>query len=942
LFWGSRGDAAHNVELVEVDVCHLIQCPRFFSLTGCYQIPKKTIELKIDAAKAAAKVQLIKERKEKLGRLGMSLEEEILEPHELQPTGNSKEDESNVTPIGELSIPCGFDVNDVSLQKHREEYEHPNMSKLLAYLISEHPKDGEAKLREASTEISEDDSTSIDEEEEMELQIFNQFAEFVSNRPELSDEGGEVKVIVLEESLPPFKSKLGKRYLPFDLAGGDNFPHELYRLLEEAEHWLISHIISWQKGKSFKVYDEKAFEEKVLSDCCAKSNAFFDCFRANLASFGFSVVENGKRQGGFEHESFRRGNRQRVSQIRRILGFVSDVGRGTGLEGRYHLGSSRLFPYHLHGLLSDAERLGLTSIISWQTGGRSFRIHDRDLFESKVLGRCFGGQFKAFRRSLTRFGFDRIVKDTYEHPYFLRGEPLKLQWIEPDSAHRTWNVHYDLADKESFLLDLLQLLEDAGPNCWERVISWNADGKSFSVHDREIFEMMVLQHHSNLNFQRFTMFLKGFGFVEMAKGVKSVGYRHVSFFRGCSDEHDLNAIVWESQTKTTLKNSKRRGLLQHEPPEDVHEPRSIATTQSSKSGSTSNCRRSESKLTPPCDLSESPQFPRNLHALLEKADSEEWTYFVLHWLPDGNSFVITDEDAFIEQFLQQGSKGSSFDDFERTLLSFGFEKMKTRGNHHRYGHPHFVRNVSHKQGLLGLQIAQRKTNGESCNNNQNVNRSGCIPKKLDVPTSNVTSSRKRKGIDHGSQSYDSSHKTERRLSSRIHFTRVVLDSGSVGNVSWQYSGETIKSKQNGPTKFAESMTSTHDDRISKSIDRKFRCSDRCPKKSTSKLNRRIDGDVGKLQGDSIAPTEEVGKAPVAFTEKNKYSQTEENSFLSLDELYKVATTVPSSLDEVYKVATTAPSSLDEIYKVATTDPTSLDLLYKVATACPSLLDGGGS
>jgi len=46
---------------------------------------------------------------------------------------------------------------------------------------------------------------------------------------------------------------------------------------------------------------------------------------------------------------------------------------------------NQLFPVLLHYVLGELEKDGLDHVISWQTQGRSFIIHDRRLLERSIL-----------------------------------------------------------------------------------------------------------------------------------------------------------------------------------------------------------------------------------------------------------------------------------------------------------------------------------------------------------------------------------------------------------------------------------------------------------------------------------------------------------------------------------------------------------------------------
>lgn len=58
------------------------------------------------------------------------------------------------------------------------------------------------------------------------------------------------------------------------------------------------------------------------------------------------------------------------------------------------------FPFHLHHMLNDAERVGFQHVVSWLKDARSFKVHDKEKFERDILFHYFRGQthYKSFQR----------------------------------------------------------------------------------------------------------------------------------------------------------------------------------------------------------------------------------------------------------------------------------------------------------------------------------------------------------------------------------------------------------------------------------------------------------------------------------------------------------------------------------------------------------------
>jgi hypothetical protein len=84
----------------------------------------------------------------------------------------------------------------------------------------------------------------------------------------------------------------------------------------------------------------------------------------------------------------------------------------------------KLFPYILHGLLDDVEKADHTSIISWSADGKTFQIHSKALFTSKILRLYFQYKgFDEFSAQLDAWGFFD-AQEGFFHPCFVRGQPM--------------------------------------------------------------------------------------------------------------------------------------------------------------------------------------------------------------------------------------------------------------------------------------------------------------------------------------------------------------------------------------------------------------------------------------------------------------------------------------------------------------------------------------
>ena len=92
--------------------------------------------------------------------------------------------------------------------------------------------------------------------------------------------------------------------------------------------------------------------------------------------------------------------------------------------------SRQTFPYQLHALLCEAERIRFNNIIAWQPSGESFIILQPNEFETKILPQFFRQtKISSFKRQLNAYGFQRHRTDSLDLlvysnlPFFIRDSP---------------------------------------------------------------------------------------------------------------------------------------------------------------------------------------------------------------------------------------------------------------------------------------------------------------------------------------------------------------------------------------------------------------------------------------------------------------------------------------------------------------------------------------
>ncbi|KAL3922218.1 MAG: hypothetical protein SGILL_002324, partial [Bacillariaceae sp.] len=597
---------------------------------NCYQIPKSSVMAKIACDKEAKLALEAKNMKAEARNRAVA--ESLVD---LQ--GTSKADSGGssptVTPIEEMSLEMVNKLNSEALKAYLKNYgqtEIPRGRKekraVLVGLIQKHQKELEklSLLTFAAQQQDPDVSAACMMEQFADVAFQHHKLRTKEPLSEISNDGlksvpdfvVQAKEFVATEELPVFTPTL--EHIAYDLSGSDHFPRELYRLVQDAEPMLITHIISWQeKGKSFIVHDRSSFEQKVLAKCTGNEECSYEYFVENLKSFGFLEIDNGDRKGGYRHEFFRRKRPEDVALIsRRDRDSSDDEGSASdrvsdeaqlnrakkprrkksasrsprGGDGESpqsngtRLSRKDMFLKELHGLLEEAEENGIDDFFSWLPGGKAFRVSDDDMFVKKVLKRYSqASKIASFEASLFSLGFKKSRKSgsyrRYEHPHFVKGHPERLGDIKPRSRQKLSAKIISLSKKRkasdpkrnsktsreqsASKLTRLDVSESALPK---------AESQSISPHQRvrDVVESLRLMLDNDRNSTVVSWLPDGAGF-SVAKPDEFESRIIPEYFRDMSYpsfRRELKALGFDSAgSSANLKGIMFHGLFQRDYPE---------------------------------------------------------------------------------------------------------------------------------------------------------------------------------------------------------------------------------------------------------------------------------------------------------------------------------------------------------------------------------------
>lgn len=92
------------------------------------------------------------------------------------------------------------------------------------------------------------------------------------------------------------------------------------------------------------------------------------------------------------------------------------------------------FPVKLYRMLSEVEKDGKQSIVTWNPDGRTLQVLNHKKFVSEILPNYFKqSKYKSFQRQLNFYGFQRVshgpLEGAYGHPKFVRGNEEQVKQI---------------------------------------------------------------------------------------------------------------------------------------------------------------------------------------------------------------------------------------------------------------------------------------------------------------------------------------------------------------------------------------------------------------------------------------------------------------------------------------------------------------------------------
>ncbi len=340
-----------------------------------------------------------------------------------------------------------------------------------------------------------------------------------------------------------------------------------------------------------------------------------------------------------------------------------------------------IFPCKLYDLLEKADALGYSHIISWQQGGKSFRVWNSNLLEASILPTHFKqSKYKSFLRQLNTYHFRRITSGVnrggYAHPSFVRGRRDQCKAIKRVT---------DQTDSVSSVPMKPGMHVIASPCHFGPKLFFDVD---ISLPHGIPMEFTPQQHSIRSKTEPLVTSKDLDIFVELFEpsSAKALENHDSSF--------DMPPTIpgMELEPIPVLPaNSRQHDVIRHVAPFPLVSEHTSALVSTSNS----DLQRSEST------------FPRKVYRMLQDVEKTKMDH-IISWINDGTAFRVHNTESFVNNILPLYFDQTLYESFRRQLNMYGFTRVTRGPLKGTCYHKNFCR---HSPCLLDL-ISRRKRLGD--------------------------------------------------------------------------------------------------------------------------------------------------------------------------------------------------------------------------------------
>lgn len=384
-----------------------------------------------------------------------------------------------------------------------------------------------------------------------------------------------------------------------------------------------------------------------------------------------------------------------------------------------------LFPVKLHHIIERAAVEGYSHIISWQPHGRAFKIHDEELFLSKIIFKFFFiRKIANFMRQLGVYGFRKIMKKNssdkgaYFHELFLRQRSdLCIGIVRV--KNRTLVNHANEPDLSTYDQMSLPNSNNTQDNNKIRVVNCiPIPGASSPVsNEKDEYYRDQLANCSNYDPSNIMHYLPiPTPTPTIITSNQKIG---IVSLPSSEDEATTRITSLNNTTKLVIRPIVRQeDVAVQQNPETVCKYRDFLHVAPEEV--IGNMKQARQEV-----------FPIKLHRLIEKSVSEGYTNIV-SWQSHGRSFRIHDTQNFLMHVVNRVFAVTNIAFFVRQLGLYGFQKISQESNADcgTYFHELFLRG---RPELCVAIVKRKKRSLINRNNEPDFSHYEPVPGDLDIP-----------------------------------------------------------------------------------------------------------------------------------------------------------------------------------------------------------------
>jgi len=324
----------------------------------------------------------------------------------------------------------------------------------------------------------------------------------------------------------------------------------------------------------------------------------------------------------------------------------------------------------MYSLLEDADTFGFANIISWQPGGKSFKLHKLEVFETTIMQSYFTQtKLKSFQRQLNIYGWKKVQvganKGGYYHKSFVRGSPELCGNVVrrkfKDSSDETVVKRAPVFDSliNSMIGDSCLSSIEPRPilpqheKMLNAAASWNKQS-AMQLEDSEVETFYDFFYPEE---PKEKSFIETFFTEDGPSREQVVSSQQASSWHAIDEDFSLQVCNNDLDDFVNILK-------------DDAQSAASSSQESEKEG----------------DLETDNSFPYKVHLMLENSKRDNYTH-VVSWVKNGTAFKVHNTKEFVERILPMYFDQTKYESFRRQLNLYQFARVARGSERGIISHP---------------------------------------------------------------------------------------------------------------------------------------------------------------------------------------------------------------------------------------------------------------